>query len=176
MIVIGVDPSTHTGVTVFKDGVMVEGKEVNFPKVTGIDRVARFSDWMVYLLLDWSPDLIVFEGYGYSNAHTLVTLVEIGTVLRLVAKVSDVPYIEIPPTTLKKFATGSGNAKKELVMLEVYKRWGVSFKSNNIADAYVLGMIGACLLNDAGMTKAQAESLSKVVIPKTLVQPTANSV
>ena len=47
-------------------------------------------------------------------------------------------YDIIPPNTLKKFITGKGNAKKELMLLKVYKRWGVEFNDNNMADAYSL--------------------------------------
>ena len=49
-----------------------------------------------------------------------------------------VNYKAIEPTKLKKFATGKGNAKKELMLLNVYKKWGISFENNNSADAYSL--------------------------------------
>ena len=44
----------------------------------------------------------------------------------------------ISPTTLKKFVTGKGNSGKDIMLLEVYKRWNVSFSNNNLADAYGL--------------------------------------
>jgi len=47
-------------------------------------------------------------------------------------------YIITTPTTLKKFITGKGNAKKELMLLKVYKKWGKEFDNNNICDAYSL--------------------------------------
>jgi len=42
----------------------------------------------------------------------------------------------IKPTTLKKFITGKGNAKKSTIIKEVYKRWGFNTDNDNTADAY----------------------------------------
>ncbi len=44
----------------------------------------------------------------------------------------------IAPGTLKKFVTGDGRAKKDLMLLKVYKKWGVEFSDDNLADAYGL--------------------------------------
>lgn len=47
----------------------------------------------------------------------------------------------IPPTTLKKYATGKGTAKKQEMLLQIYKRWGVEFSDDNAADAYALARL-----------------------------------
>ncbi len=47
-------------------------------------------------------------------------------------------YKIIPPTTLKKFVTGKGNCKKDLMLLKVYKRWGIEFDNDNLCDAFSL--------------------------------------
>jgi crossover junction endodeoxyribonuclease RuvC len=47
----------------------------------------------------------------------------------------------IPPTVLKKFVTGKGNCKKELILLYVFKKWGITIEDNNIADAYSLSKL-----------------------------------
>lgn len=49
-----------------------------------------------------------------------------------------VPYIIIPPTLLKKVITGKGQAKKELMMKEAYKKFNLDFSDNNICDAFCL--------------------------------------
>ena len=43
--------------------------------------------------------------------------------------------------TLKKFAAGKGNAKKQEMLLQIYKRWGLEFTDDNAADAYSLGRL-----------------------------------
>lgn len=49
----------------------------------------------------------------------------------------------IPPSAVKKFATGKGNAKKVDVIIGVMKRWGYEPEDNddNLADAFVLAQM-----------------------------------
>jgi len=46
--------------------------------------------------------------------------------------------IAVKPTTIKKFVTGKGNAKKDTIIKEIYKRWGFDTDNNNTADAYAI--------------------------------------
>ena len=86
----------------------------------------------------------------------------IGWILRYVLYYAGVDFIEIPPTTLKKFATGKGNAKKEDMILPIYKRYGFEDKSDNVRDAYVLAQIARALDGQGQHTKAQLECLKGV--------------
>lgn len=71
----------------------------------------------------------------------------------------DIRYpLLVPPTTLKKYATGKGNAKKQEMMLQMYKRWGVELTDDNAADSYALARIAAGLHIDA-TEKAVIEQL-----------------
>jgi Holliday junction resolvasome RuvABC endonuclease subunit len=45
----------------------------------------------------------------------------------------------IPPTSLKAFLTGKGNAKKPEIQKAILKIYGISFENDNLADAYGLG-------------------------------------
>ena len=58
--------------------------------------------------------------------------------LRLYLYRHTVDYKVIAPGTLKKFVTGKGNAKKDLMLLKVYKKWGEEFEVDDLADAYGL--------------------------------------
>lgn len=49
--------------------------------------------------------------------------------------------LKVPPMTLKKYAAGKGNAKKQEMLLMMYKRWGVELTDDNAADAYALGRL-----------------------------------
>lgn len=49
--------------------------------------------------------------------------------------------LKVPPMTLKKYAAGKGNAKKQEMLLQIYKRWGVEFLDDNAADAYALARL-----------------------------------
>lgn len=49
--------------------------------------------------------------------------------------------LKVPPMTLKKYAAGKGNAKKQEMLLQIYKRWGIEFTDDNAADAYGLARL-----------------------------------
>jgi len=57
--------------------------------------------------------------------------------------------LQIPPMTLKKYATGKGTAKKQEMLLQIYKRWGVEFNDDNAADAYALARLASDVYNGA---------------------------
>lgn len=51
--------------------------------------------------------------------------------------------LQIPPMTLKKYAAGKGNAKKQEMLMQIYKRWGIEFNDDNAADSYALARLAA---------------------------------
>lgn len=64
----------------------------------------------------------------------------------------------VPPTTLKKFVTGKGNAEKSLMIREVYKRWGFDAADDNQADAVGLLQVGRAVIGElTDLTKPQLE-------------------
>jgi crossover junction endodeoxyribonuclease RuvC len=44
---------------------------------------------------------------------------------------------------LKKYATGKGTSKKQEMLLQMYKRWGVEFNDDNAADSYALARLAS---------------------------------
>lgn len=109
-------------------------------------------------------DMVLFEGLSYgSNDPSAQERAGLAMLIRVDLWRDGRGYILVPPTTLKKFATGKGNAPKEVVMREVFKRWGIEAADNNQADAVALLHVGMAL---AGVwqptTKEQAEFVAKV--------------
>jgi Holliday junction resolvasome RuvABC endonuclease subunit len=70
--------------------------------------------------------------------------------------------LQIPPMTLKKYASGKGTAKKQEMLLQIYKRWGVEFNDDNAADAYALGRLATGSAIDA----VERETQEKIKDPK----------
>ena len=73
----------------------------------------------------------------------------------------------MPPTILKKFITGKGNAKKEDIKLALYKKYQKEFKNSDEADAYALTMFGLKYLAinssfNSSPTAAEKECIMKV--------------
>lgn len=165
MKVLGLDPSTTTGWVFMdtKNGIVKCGECA--PKYKGFMRVQWYYTQCQALLDQYEPALVVIEGYGFANHNSLALLVEIGTALRLAGKHHPhaCPWVEVSPGTLKKFVTGSGTTKKNLMMLEIYKRWDFDTTSDNIADAYALAQMGVAMLStETDLPKFQKEALTKI--------------
>lgn len=114
------------------------------------------------------PDLVVvesalFSSHQDSSAHRRAGL------WWLVVDTLDAAYpvVAAAPTTVKKFATGKGNADKSAVLLAVARRWGEDVLPDargDRADAAVLAALGAYRLGGASLpvTKARTAVCEKV--------------
>jgi crossover junction endodeoxyribonuclease RuvC len=85
---------------------------------------------------------VAMEGpsYGVAGAtRSLHTLGKMMGIIEYYLKIEKQLKIEIiPPTSLKKIITGKGSGKKEMMLKEVYKRYGIDFNDNNLCDAFCL--------------------------------------
>lgn len=74
--------------------------------------------------------------------------------------------IVVTPGQLKKFATGSGSANKEAVMLAAVRRWpDLNITGNDTADAAVLMQMGRALTGeDVGVPKAHLAALNGLAV------------
>lgn len=163
MNIVGLDTSTKTGFVVLSDDpTFFFSTELEAKNLKGFERLVWFRKAVNKLLDTYNPVAVVIENYGFANAFTLVPLVEIGTIVRMVVHDRGIPLIEIPPTTLKKIITGKGVAKKEVMLLEVFKRWGFTAATNNVADAYSLAKIGQYLCGLEKFNKAEIAGLEKI--------------
>ena len=90
--------------------------------------------------------LVCVEGYAYSAKYNRETSGELGGMMKCALREAQINYLVIPPTVLKKYATGKGNCDKDEVRLGVYKQWGHEAKTDDEIDAYVLAKIGYAVL------------------------------
>lgn len=146
--ILGLDVSTKTGWAIGTIGGEYERGVIQFKP----DAANRFSRWQLYathlsrLVVSRNVDVCFIEGYGYSNQHTLVPLVEIGSVLRMALAKHEIPWYEVAPTSLKKFVAGAGNVKKQMMLLCMYKHFGLSIEDDNEADAQGLAFFAEAAL------------------------------
>lgn len=155
MKVLGIDPSTRTGlVFISLEQAYISTTVLQFPDRRGMFRVQSIAEAFAAYLGERSPDLAVIEGYVQGpNPATVFKQVEIGTVLRLALHNLGKPWYLCPPSTLKKYATGNGRSKKPEVAAAVKERWGFECPSDDVVDAYVLAKIGQDLAEN-GVTTA----------------------
>ena len=90
------------------------------------------------------PDLVVLEGYalGSPHRHTLLTLGEVGGVVRLRLFELDVPFVVVTPTNLKRFSTGNGNADKARMVARAIELGARPTVNDDEADAFHLRRMG----------------------------------
>lgn len=138
---IGIDPSTKTGFVAMdaKGNVLIE-KEITGEGKEDPERIASLVDNVMSHL---EPgDKVCIEGFSYGSRGKGVSFqYGLGYMLRDRMYRAGIEYSEIPPSQVKKFATGKGNAKKDVMAVEIYKRWGYEHSSDNVRDAYVLAQI-----------------------------------
>jgi Holliday junction resolvasome RuvABC endonuclease subunit len=60
----------------------------------------------------------------------------------------EVPYAVMPPKSLKKLATGNGNANKSAMALAAFRRGGMEFPDDDQCDAWWLWVAGMCHLDN----------------------------
>lgn len=184
--VLGLDISTHMGVALLgMDGTELYTGEVHVPLRFGpkkerrhaMDRARGMATKLEAILdkYDKSRMLTVIEGYGFSRTQgpdSIVTTVEVGTNIRQLLHFSyNLPWIEVPPSTLKNFVTCPGNAKKALVIEAVERVWGFQSKNDNIVDAYSLAQLGRSLCGAPAPVGKKVQDALTVVAGLEVNQP-----
>ncbi|WP_426447617.1 hypothetical protein ACP26L_25735 [Paenibacillus sp. S-38] len=157
---IGLDPSTKTGYVVLdEDGEIWEAREIE-----GAGKVdpGRMHDLICQVSRLIQPgDRVAIEGFGFASQRGF-EMGGIGWGIRLNLFARKIGYTEVAPSQLKKFTGSGGNAGKEAVAVEVYKRWGFQHKSNNVTDAYVLAQIVRAMHEPVKLIKVQQEIIQKL--------------
>ena len=156
--IIGLDLGTKCGWAVLSNGVLSE-KGARLGSGTwdfsvkrhegGGMRYVRFANALRELLSKWSFACItngdsVHVAFEEVRRHRGVSAAHVygGLMATLQAVLEDreskIPYISIPVGTIKKHATGKGNASKEQMITAAKKQWqveGWELKDDNEADA-----------------------------------------
>lgn len=147
------------------------------PPPKGKDRGNARLDWILRQVLELAArgeaDVAVIEGYSYgSKGRAIVSIGELGGLVRWGLYRRGIPYVEIAPGTLKKFATGRGDSKKPDMLAAAIKRLGYNPSNgrhdDNEVDALWLqqvGLHGYQLPGAATLPKAQLEAIAGVEWP-----------
>ncbi len=111
-----------------------------------------------------NPEVCLIEGYSFgSKGNSGVSLGELGILLRRDMLYYCDTVVEVPPSVLKKFATGKGNAGKIAVASSLSKRYGIEFATDNHADSFGLVQLGMVVLGYEEAQTAFQRSAADVV-------------
>jgi Holliday junction resolvasome RuvABC endonuclease subunit len=116
-----------------------------------------------------APTLVVIEDLPTHAMSAGITGMVHGVVRQMLDE-AGVPYARVAPATLKKYATGAGNADKTGMAMAAFKRAGREFPGDKGGDQCDAWWLRAAGLDALGfplfeLPKAQREALTKVAWP-----------
>lgn len=138
-------------------------KTISAPKgMAGMERLHWLRTNIIEQCAFGPQSLVVMEDLAFSrNKAGAKENAGLAYLIRYELWTHSVPFLLVAPNTLKKFVTGKGNAEKSLMLLEVFKRFGVSAANDNEADAVGLYYIGLAYAGQwEPTTDAQREVLA----------------
>ncbi|MEX2439706.1 MAG: hypothetical protein WD739_07475 [Actinomycetota bacterium] len=134
-------------------------------RLRGVERLSELEQVIVDACAD--ADLVVLENYAFSarsaHAHELG---ELGGVIRLGLWREQIHYVDVAPATLKKFATGKGNADKGAMLAAAIRRFEYQGSDHNQADALMLREMGLAQLGGGTGIAYSDEAIAKVSWPE----------
>lgn len=172
MIVLGIDGSLScSGITVLnthkKDPVRHISKITTATRKatpTESTRLKLIHDEFKSLLEVHNPDIVIMEDIHMGlNKKTGLSLSRVRGVYQLLCSLHGVPFGVVPPASVKKAVTNSGNASKELV----YEAVKIIYKDSSIVGEVLEFFI------EKGKDKTEDMSDSLAVAHTYLVNPSA---
>ncbi len=133
LAILAIDQSlTCSGIAIYNGELKLD---IIKPKSTGIDRLIEIRFALLNLLKEYTIDLVIMEEYAFSQHGHAFSLGELGGMIKLMSMDFRFPLVIMPIPVHKKFTTGVGNSKKDLMIKEVFKKYDVDTDNDNVADA-----------------------------------------
>lgn len=138
----GIDLSLcSTGLTILNDRseIVISKLITTNTKYSIEDRIYYIYNEIYNSLIKYNDIIINLENLSYnSKSQKMLELSGLHYFVRINLKRSNLIFKTTPPTVLKKFITGKGNVKKNLMLLHIYKKFNIEFDNDNLADSYGL--------------------------------------
>ncbi len=189
----GLDLSnTCSGISIFNHlGIHIFTGTLNFEKEQGkesIEEICKHDnlvlgirafhfkryEWyienIINILKQHKVKFVVIEGYAWAGqGQNSILIPELGSLIRARLRKEGILVYELSPQGLKIFLTGKGNTHKDIIILEVFKRYGIDFpdisndEKNDAADSYGLGKFSYHLFTGdrEGLTVFQLKEILK---------------
>lgn len=169
MIILGIDPSlSSTGICPMNGETGEAGETVAIqPDSVGQERLSTFRQEITNIIAMRSNVHAFIEGYAFGANNQREALGELGGVLKLVLYDAKIPMVIVPPKTLKKFATGNGNADKISMGVSLMRELGLEYPTSDQTDAHWLALFGRAYHGLVPkLSKAREEIIADMKKPK----------
>jgi Holliday junction resolvasome RuvABC endonuclease subunit len=98
----------------------------DLPTITDkTERYKYISSWVIDVIDSYDVDTVFLEDYAYAATGRVFHIGENTGILKYRLSRKDIPVFAIPPTVIKKFATGKGNANKDLMLSNFITKTGI---------------------------------------------------
>lgn len=97
----------------------------NYKNIDGQENLSNFSspeerydfisDWAMDIIISHNVEKVAIEDYSYGSTGKVFHIAENCGLLKWKLWQAEIEYVLVAPTHIKKFATGKGNAKKEIM-------------------------------------------------------------
>ncbi len=136
---LGIDPSLRsTGLVIIGENKPLI-RRITPTKLRGTRRLQYHRDALREIIPGCVS--VCIEGPSYNSLNRAHDIGRLHGVLLLELEDHQIPTLEIPPNTLKLFATGRGDASKELVKASANERWNLKLTSDDETDALWLSYL-----------------------------------
>lgn len=142
--IVGVDPSlTGTGVAVADRTCTIASQPGGDTPAGRLARLEAIADQVVHMCPPGLNQAVV-EAPSLGQHRQAGTLDRNGLWWLLIQQFTRIgaTVVDVPPATVKKFATGNGSAAKPDLRMALYRRAGLDLPDDNQVDAFWLYQIG----------------------------------
>jgi len=165
-VYVGVDPSATSSGLALVCGVTCEVYLVKPPKgCLGPARLAYHRDALRAFVRGRGIAGTCIEGASHGSSSQGDKLGQVRGVYELALRDLGCVALEVPPQSLKKFASGSGGATKERMLKTARERWPeIDFRTDDLADAMWLAEFARALTEKPeNLRRCQLEAIRGVV-------------
>ena len=135
MIILAIDSGTKTGWAV-NNGSIISGVQ-DFSLKRGESpgmRFLKFQSWLKDMIKLTKPNMIIYERAHHRGGAPTEVGVGLTTIIQTICAEANIEHVALHSGTLKKYATGKGNASKE-DMMQAARDLAWEFKTDDQCDA-----------------------------------------
>lgn len=93
------------------------------------ERYRNISKWIIDILEYYGINKVFIEDYSFASTGRVFNIAENTGILKYLLWNNGISFMTIPPTVIKKMATGKGNANKDLMEQAFLEETNVNVKS-----------------------------------------------
>lgn len=125
----------------------------------GHARLEAIRQNVLRILRNEEPSAVFLEGFSFgSQGRAVYEIGGLGYIIRHELWKQDIPYAVVSPSSLKKYATGRGNANKDEMLAAAIRRFEFAGTDNNAADAWLLWHLGRFVSDEPVITVPKAHT------------------